>query len=94
MTGIGETLPSIVRGETNLLDTLTKDNMLSQFYSKALGAQSYLDEVARIAGQIGNRYPHVNILEIGELSRNRYASQKLTCSGRCRCWRDNRSRAS
>lgn len=67
MTAVGETLPSIVRGETDLLDTLMKDNMLSQFHSNALGVQSYLAEIARIAGQISNRYPHVNVLEIGEL---------------------------
>jgi hybrid polyketide synthase/nonribosomal peptide synthetase ACE1 len=68
ITAVGEILPSVVRGQTNLLDTLMKDNLLTRFYSNALGAQSYLDEVARIAGQISNRYPHVNVLEIGELS--------------------------
>lgn len=49
------------------MDILMKDNMLSELYSNALGAQSYLNEVARIAGQISNRYPHINVLEIGEI---------------------------
>lgn len=66
MAAVGGILPSIVRGQTNLFDILMKDNLLSQVYSNALGAQSYLTEVARIAGQIGNRFPHVNVLEIGK----------------------------
>ncbi|KAJ5311844.1 hypothetical protein N7476_007704 [Penicillium atrosanguineum] len=65
MTAVGEILPSIVRGHINLLDTWMQENMLSDVYFNALGAQSYLNEVARIAGQISNRYPHINVLEIG-----------------------------
>lgn len=66
MTTIGESLPSIVRGEKNLLETLMKDNMLARFYAEAFGIQSYLKEAGRIAGQIANRFPHVNVLEIGK----------------------------
>ncbi|KAJ5579632.1 uncharacterized protein N7459_005617 [Penicillium hispanicum] len=65
MTTIGESLPSIVRGEKNLLETLMTDNMLRQFYAEAFGIQSYLKEAGRLAGQIANRFPHINVLEIG-----------------------------
>ncbi|KAJ6104774.1 hypothetical protein N7523_011094 [Penicillium sp. IBT 18751x] len=65
LAAVGETLPSVVRGHTSLLDTLMKDNLLSKFYSNALGARSYLDELARITGQISTRYPHINLVEIG-----------------------------
>lgn len=66
MRAVGEILPAVVRGETNLLDTLVKDNFLSQFYMETFGIQSYLQEVARIAGQVSNRHPHINVLEIGK----------------------------
>ncbi|KAJ5682101.1 uncharacterized protein N7477_002041 [Penicillium maclennaniae] len=65
MAAVGDILPSVVRGHKTLLDILMKDNLLSDFYSNALGARSYLDELARITGQISNRYPHMNLLEIG-----------------------------
>ena len=73
-----------------------KDNMLSEVYSNALGAQSYLNEVARIAGQISNRYPHVNVLEIGEIGAIGldFACEILTSFERCGCWRGHRNRAS
>lgn len=66
MNTVGEILPAVVRGETNLLDTLMEDNLLDKFYAETFGIQSYLQEVARIAGQISNRHPHVNVLEIGK----------------------------
>lgn len=66
ISAVGEVLPAVIRGETNLLDTLINDNLLSQFYSKTLGIDFYQQEMARIARQISNRFPHVNVLEIGE----------------------------
>lgn len=66
MSAVGEILPAVVRGEINLLDTLMKDNLLSRFYSESFGIQAYLREVARVAGQISNRHPHINVLEIGK----------------------------
>lgn len=65
MRSVGEFLPAIVRGETNILDILTQENMLSQFYTETFGIKFYLKELGRIASQIGNRFPHMNILEIG-----------------------------
>lgn len=65
MRSVGESLPAIVRGETNIFDILMQEDMLSQFYAGTLGMKSYLNKMARMAGQIGNRYPHINVLEIG-----------------------------
>ncbi|KAJ6095419.1 Acyl transferase/acyl hydrolase/lysophospholipase [Penicillium sp. IBT 16267x] len=65
MRRVGEALPSIVRGEVNLLEMLMQDNILSQFYSEASGIQFYLQQISQICGQISNRYPHLNVLEIG-----------------------------
>jgi hybrid polyketide synthase/nonribosomal peptide synthetase ACE1 len=66
MRRVGEALPSVVRGEVNLLEILMQDNMLSQFYSESSGIQFYLQHMSRICGQISNRYPHLNVLEIGK----------------------------
>lgn len=66
MRSVGESLLAIVRGETNILDILMRENMLGQFYAETLGIKSYLNEMGRIAGQIGNRFPHINVLEIGK----------------------------
>lgn len=68
MSLVGDTLPAAVRGEANLLDTLMEDNLLSEFFKGTFGIEVYLQEMARIVGLISNRYPHVNILEIGKSS--------------------------
>ncbi|KAJ5928189.1 hypothetical protein N7466_007145 [Penicillium verhagenii] len=65
MRQVGEALPSIVRGEVSLLEMLKNDNLLKQFYSEACGIEFFLEQLSQIAGQIGNRYPHINVLEIG-----------------------------
>ncbi|KGO64902.1 Acyl transferase/acyl hydrolase/lysophospholipase [Penicillium italicum] len=65
LSAVGENLSAIIRGEKNLLEILMHDNMLAEFYSKTLGIDEYLDAVAQVARQIGHRYPHVNVLEIG-----------------------------
>ncbi|OQD84967.1 hypothetical protein PENANT_c011G03847 [Penicillium antarcticum] len=65
LSAIGENLPAVIRGESNLLEILTQDNMLSSFYANTLGIDFYLEEIARMAHQISHRYPHLNVLEIG-----------------------------
>jgi hybrid polyketide synthase/nonribosomal peptide synthetase ACE1 len=65
MASVGQSLPAIVRGEISILDILMQENMLSRFNAGTLGVKSYLNEMGRIAGQIGNRFPHINVLEIG-----------------------------
>lgn len=67
MTKVGGALPAVVRGEANLFELLMEDNILSQFYAHTFGIQSYLKDVARMAGQISNKYPHMNVLEIGTI---------------------------
>lgn len=62
---VGESLPAIVRGEVKILDIFMKNNTLSRFYEETLGIGAYLAELGRIAGSIGNKYPHINVLEIG-----------------------------
>ncbi|KAJ5485543.1 Polyketide synthase-nonribosomal peptide synthetase [Penicillium diatomitis] len=65
LQAVGQNLPAIVRGDRNILDILLKDDMLGRFYETTLGIDSYLAELRRIAAVIGNKYPHINVLEIG-----------------------------
>ncbi|KAJ5894990.1 hypothetical protein N7495_006681 [Penicillium taxi] len=62
---VGENINAVIRGEGNLLEILMTDNLLSQFYARTLGIQSYLEEAGHIASQLSHRFPHMNVLEIG-----------------------------
>ena len=66
MRTIGENLPAAVRGDVEFLGILQENGMLAKFFSEAFGIQSCLQDVARMAGQISHRYPHINVLEIGQ----------------------------
>lgn len=63
---IGENIPSILRGELNALDIPMRGDLLSQFYTETFGLQFYLRQLSKIAGQISNRFPHINIMELGK----------------------------
>lgn len=65
---VGEHIPNVIRGETTILEHLMQDNLLTNFYSNAMGFDVYTRYLARMVGQLINRYPHMNILEIGQLS--------------------------
>ncbi|EEP81634.1 hypothetical protein UREG_06499 [Uncinocarpus reesii 1704] len=65
MRALGEVLPSIARGETQPLEVMMENNMLSRFYAEAHGLPPMNDYIARAVGQIVHRYPKANILEIG-----------------------------
>lgn len=45
---------------------MMEGNLLNDFYKYSLGMDIYLQDVARMAGQLSFRYPHMNVLEIGE----------------------------
>lgn len=62
---IGEHMPAVIRGETTILEHLTKGNVLDSYYSQALGISYYTEYLARMASQLVHRYPHMQILEIG-----------------------------
>ncbi|KAK5996292.1 PKS-NRPS hybrid synthetase cheA [Cladobotryum mycophilum] len=65
MYAVGENLPSVIRGEMNMLEPMVQDNKLNRFYVEALGMPRYVEELSRIAAQISNRYPHMSVLEVG-----------------------------
>ena len=66
MQAVGENLLAAIRNEINILEAMVKDNMLTNFYAYALGMERYLLDLTRMVGQISRRFPHINVLEIGE----------------------------
>ncbi|KAL2173703.1 polyketide synthetase [Thermothelomyces heterothallicus CBS 202.75] len=62
---VGENLAAAVRGETQILQHMFKDNLLNRYYVEALGIRETTAFLARTVAQIVHRYPHMDILEIG-----------------------------
>ncbi|KAK1839826.1 polyketide synthase peptide synthetase [Colletotrichum chrysophilum] len=62
---VGENLPAAVRGETQILQHMTADNMLNRLYVEAMGVKESTAFLSRTVAQIVHRYPHMEILEIG-----------------------------
>ena len=61
----GENLPAVVRGETTILEHMTKDNKLNNYYQHALGFHELNELIAATVKQISHRYPNMNICEVG-----------------------------
>lgn len=62
---VGENLPQVIRDNSNILEHMTKNGILSQFYEDGLGLAASNRWISRMVKQICHRYPHMNILEIG-----------------------------
>ncbi|KAL2071876.1 hypothetical protein VTL71DRAFT_13111 [Oculimacula yallundae] len=65
MRAVGENLPAVVRGETTILEHMTKDNRLDEYYIDALGFDHAYDVATGMVAQFVHRYPHMDIIEIG-----------------------------
>ncbi|PLB53452.1 lovastatin nonaketide synthase [Aspergillus steynii IBT 23096] len=65
INSVGEAYPSIIRGETDQLEHLIKDDMLARLWAEGLGIEEANTWAARLIKQISHRYPHMNIIEIG-----------------------------
>ncbi|EFR01005.1 lovastatin nonaketide synthase [Nannizzia gypsea CBS 118893] len=62
---VGQNLLSVVRGETNSLEHLTKDNMLEDYYRYSKNMEVANRWLGRVALQLVHRFPSLDILEIG-----------------------------
>lgn len=62
---VGENLAAAIRGETQILQHMTADNMLNRLYVEAMGVKESTVFLSRTIAQIVHRYPHMDILEIG-----------------------------
>ena len=65
LQAVGENIPSVVRGETTMLEHIVKDNIINDIYVHGLGLLKYNGYLASIVQQLVHRYPNAKILEIG-----------------------------
>nr|AFI23579.1 PKS-NRPS hybrid [Colletotrichum higginsianum] len=65
MQKVGINMAASIRGETNLVEILFKDDFMDRFYAGALGLDLTMDWLGRIAVQLSRRYPHMKMLELG-----------------------------
>ncbi|EAQ88667.1 hypothetical protein CHGG_05286 [Chaetomium globosum CBS 148.51] len=65
LRAVGEGLPKALRGELNLLETITNNGLLRKYYQDALGMREYLGEICRVMHHVSHRFANLNILEIG-----------------------------
>ncbi|KAL8310555.1 hypothetical protein RB597_010414 [Gaeumannomyces tritici] len=65
MRAVGEQMPAVVRGDKTILEVMMKDDMLPRFYSHGIGGEAANSAVALMLQQITNRFPHINMLEVG-----------------------------
>ena len=65
LTSVGEGWPSVVRGESEMLEHMLKDNLLSRLYVKGRGFALCNDYAAEYMRKISHKYPRMRILEIG-----------------------------
>lgn len=62
---VGDNLPAVLRGETTILEHMTKDGLLDRFYEVGMGLREWTLFLGRTVKQIVHRHPHMKILEIG-----------------------------
>ena len=63
---VGEQMPRVFRGETTILEHLRPGKLLDEYYSTALGSVNTTNWVAHTVGQVANRYPQMDIIEVGK----------------------------
>ena len=62
---VGQNLSRILRGEISPLSVLVEDDRLERFYRTYEPLEQCYQQVATYIGLLGNKNPHLNVLEIG-----------------------------
>ncbi|KAH7408173.1 lovastatin nonaketide synthase [Phaeosphaeria sp. MPI-PUGE-AT-0046c] len=65
LAAVGESLPSVVRGETEMLEHMLKHDLLSRLYSEGRGFAECNHHVAYLMQKLSFKLPRARILEIG-----------------------------
>ncbi|KAH7310210.1 putative hybrid NRPS/PKS enzyme [Rhexocercosporidium sp. MPI-PUGE-AT-0058] len=65
MRAVGEHLAPVLLGETTILEHMTKDGRLDDYYQNALGFATGNTLLKGLVAQIAHKFPHMNMLEIG-----------------------------
>lgn len=62
---VGQQMPRVLRGETNMLEEMRVSNILDNYYQGAFGSREAGLWIGKTIAQLAERYPHLNILEVG-----------------------------
>ena len=65
LTAVGENLPSVVRAESEMMEHMLDDGLLSKFYHQSKSLATCNRHVAELVRQISHKNPKARILEIG-----------------------------
>lgn len=65
---LGQNLVALVRGDLDAPDIVAGENVLRTWVTTSPCFEFFARELARIAGKISNRFPHINVLEIGKFT--------------------------
>ena len=65
LTAVGENLPSVVRGESEMLEHMLKDDLFGRLYAEGRGFAACNEHVAAIMRKVSHKHPRARILEIG-----------------------------
>lgn len=66
---VGSQMPRVFRGETTMLEEFRNDGsvgILDRYYAEGFGLQESAQWISGAVKQITERYPHMNIMEIGK----------------------------
>jgi hypothetical protein len=63
----GQQMPRVFNGETTILEQFRATDILDRYYAIGFGLRESGQWVSKTVKQLVDRYPHMNILEIGEL---------------------------
>lgn len=66
ISAVGENIPAAVRGQTRILEHMESDGLLDHYLDRGIGCARYHSLLAGMIKQITHRYPHANILELGQ----------------------------
>jgi acyl transferase domain-containing protein len=62
----GQQMPRVFNGETTILEQFRATDILDRYYANGFGLRESGQWVSKTVKQLVDRYPHMNILEIGE----------------------------
>jgi acyl transferase domain-containing protein len=66
---VGEQMPRVFNEETTILEQFRANDILDRYYANGFGLRESGQWVSRTVKQLVDRYPHMNILEIGKPTR-------------------------
>ncbi|CAG8974765.1 hypothetical protein HYALB_00000377 [Hymenoscyphus albidus] len=62
---VGEQMPRVFKGETTILEEFRATSILDDYYAHGFGLEESAKWLGRTVKQITDRYPHMNMLEVG-----------------------------